>query len=92
MISILSFSCETSPRGSYIFASLAKIPLLLSVAFSGGTGMLSESCSLFHGRPSTLKMFLLGVPTAVLCRMVLLLLEETALIAARGRLSATYEG
>ena len=62
MISVLSFSCETSPRGSYIFANLAKIPLLLSVAFSGGTGMLSESCSLFHGRPSMLKNVPSGTP------------------------------
>lgn len=37
-------------------------------------------------------MFLVGLPTAVLRRLVLLLLEETALIPARGRLSATYEG
>ena len=62
IISILSVSCETSPRGSYIFASLAKIPLFLSVAFSGGTGMLSESCFLFHGSPSMLENVPCGTP------------------------------
>ena len=62
----LSGSDETSPRGSDILASLAKIPLLVSVAFSGGTVMLRESFSLFHGSPRILENVPCGTPNCCL--------------------------
>ena len=80
---------DTSPNGSYILATLLRIPHFVGLVLSDGKLTLMVSLSLFHCRPSREAPFFLEVLTAPSHMFLLLRLVLSMLSPTPSRLSAT---